>query len=106
MFFKVMACHWLRTASTWAGSGSSATATAKVAPPASQPSMFKVVGSGPKGTCFCALSGLQGSNKLTPASKRTARQLRVGLHAVDNKPASATNRLGANARERTKIVMN
>jgi hypothetical protein len=68
--------------------------------------MFKVVGCGPKGTCFCALSGLQGSSKLTPASKRTSRQFRVGLQAVDNKPASATNSKGASARERRKIAMN
>jgi hypothetical protein len=69
--------------------------------------MFKVVGCGPKGTCFCALSGLQGSSKLTPASKRTSRQFRVGLHAVTvNKPASETNRPGTNALERRKNVMN
>jgi hypothetical protein len=69
--------------------------------------MVKVVGSGPKGTCFCALSGLQGSSKLTPESKRTSRQLRVGLQAVTvNKPASTTNRPGASARKARKNVMN
>jgi hypothetical protein len=50
---------------------------------------------------------LQGSSKLTPASKRTSRQLRVGLQAVTvNTPASTTNRPGASAREVIKNVMN
>ena len=75
----------------------SATATAKVALPASQPSIRKGTGWPPSGTVFSALSGLQGSSRLKAVlSGRTSRQLKVGLQAASaNKTAASKASRGA-----------
>src|SRR5665647_308715 len=91
MLASVRLCHWASTGAAFDGSPRSATATAKVAPPASQPSMDSVLDWPPSGTIFCALSGLQGNRRLSRVfSGRTSRQLKAGLQAAKaSSPAAA-----------------
>ena len=95
IFARVTLCHCARTCSTLDASPKLATTTAKVAPPASQLSIFSVVATPPSGTVFSVESGLQGNINLREVcSGRTSRQLNVGLHALsadtDTSPASKT----------------
>ena len=76
-----------------AGSCTAAQATAKVAPPASQPDICRSTGAPASSTLRCTRSGLQGRLACTPVPEiGTTLQSSVGLQAVST-PTTAAHKI-------------